>query len=323
MVLILDEPTVSKLANLDSIIADVEKALTQYSDKKTVMPPRYQLDRPGTPGTLRVMLATLPEPKAAGLKVLTGTAGKRAPNRTYFVVMLFDEDGSLLSIMSANRLTQLRTGAASAIATKHLARTDSKKIGLIGAGVQGLGQLEAITHILRIKSGYVHDVSNGQAQKAKATAQERFGVELDISKSADEVARQVDVLVTATTSNRPVFEASSVRPGAHINAIGSNMPSRREIDPTLLRRAKVFVDSIEQATKESGDLIEAISKDGYKVEEIRGELGEVIAGKKHGRTSRDDITLFKSVGIAVEDIAAAKSIYEQALRQGTGVELNL
>ena len=323
MVLILDEKAVSKLASLDSIIADVEIALKQYSEKTTLMPPRYQMDRPGTPGTLRVMLAALPELNTAGLKVLTGSAGKRTPEGTYFVVMLFDQDGSLLCVMSANRLTQLRTGAASAVATKYLARKDSRNLGLLGAGVQGLGQLEAISHVLRIQSGYVYDVKSEQAEKARRIALDQFKVALEVASSPDEVVQNVDVLITATTSNQALFDASAVNPGTHINAIGSNMPSRRELDVALFRRSKVFVDSIEQATKESGDLIEAMSRGSYKVDEISGEIGEVIAGKKAGRTNAQQITLFKSVGIAVEDVAAANTIYKSALRESAGIEIKL
>lgn len=323
MVLVLDEKAVSKLASLDSIIADVEIALKQYSEKATLMPPRYQMDRPGTPGTLRVMLAALPELNTAGLKVLTGNAGKRTPEGTYFVVMLFDQDGSLLCVMSANRLTQLRTGAASAVATKYLARKDSRNLGLLGAGVQGLGQLEAISHVLRIQSGYVYDVKSEQAEKARGIALDRFKVALEVASSPDKVVQNADVLITATTSNQALFDASAVNPGTHINAIGSNMPSRQELDVALFRRSKVFVDSIEQATKESGDLIEAMSRGSYKVDEISGEIGEVIAGKKAGRTSTQQITLFKSVGIAVEDVAAANTIYKSALRESAGIEIKL
>lgn len=323
MVLILDERSVSKLADLDSIIADVETALKQYSEKKTIMPTRYQMDRPGTSGTLRVMLAALPELQSAGLKVLTGSAGKRAPEGTYFVVMLFDQDGSLLCIMSANRLTQLRTGAASAVATKYLARKDSRNLGLLGAGVQGLGQLEAISHVLKIRSGYIYDVKGEQAEEARRIALDRFNVELEIAESPDKVAKNVDVLITATTSNKVLFDASAVNPGTHINAIGSNMPSRRELDTALFRRSKVFVDSIEQATKESGDMIEALATGSYKVDEISGEIGEVIAGKKSGRTNAQEITLFKSVGIAVEDVAVAYTIYKSALRHRAGIEIKL
>ena len=322
MVLILDEKAVSSLASLDSIIVDVEMALRQYSEKTTLMPPRYQMDRPGTPGTLRVMLAALPELNTAGLKVLTGSAGKRAVEGTYFVVMLFDQDGSLLCVMSANRLTQLRTGAASAVATKYLARKDSRNLGLLGAGVQGLGQLEAISHVLRIQNGYVYDVKSEQAEKARTIALDQFNVALEVAESPDEVVQKADLLITATTSSQALFDASAVNPGTHINAIGSNMPSRHELDVALFRRSKVFVDSIEQATKESGDLIEAMSR-GYKVDEISGEIGEVIAGKNAGRTTPQQITLFKSVGIAVEDVAAANTIYKSALRENAGIEIKL
>lgn len=323
MVLVLDEESVSKLVDVTSIISSVENTLKEYSEKRAIMPARYQLDRPESTGTIRVMLAASPASQAAGLKVLTGTAGKRAPDRTYFVIMLFDQDGSLLSILSANRLTQLRTGAASAVATRYLARRDSTTLGLIGAGVQGFGQVEAISHVMRIERGLVYDVSMQQTKKIQKIAADRLGLSLELAQSANEVAESSDVLVTATTSDHPLFNGSIVRPGTHINAVGSNMPSRVELDTDVLRKSRVYVDSLEQATKESGDFINAIAKGAYKPADIVGEIGEVIAGKKPGRTDSRDITVFKSVGIAVEDLAAAQTIYRLALREKVGVEIKL
>jgi len=322
LVLVLDEKLVSELANLDSIISDVERALKEYSERKSIMPPRYQLDRPGTPGTLRVMLASIHESKTAGLKILTGTAGKRRSDRNYFVVMLFDLDGALTCIMSANRLTQLRTGAASAVATKYLSRTNSQKLGLIGAGVQGVGQLEAITRVSNVRRGFIYDVSFDQANKAREMARSKLNLELELAKSPSEVASNVDILVTATTSTQPILDASVIKPGTHINAVGSNMANRREIATDIFKKGKIFVDSMEQASRESGDIISAISE-GYALNQICGEIGEVISGKKNGRESNEEITVFKSVGIAVEDIAAAQTIYNTAQSRKLGVEIDL
>jgi ornithine cyclodeaminase/alanine dehydrogenase-like protein (mu-crystallin family) len=323
MVMILNESDVNGLINMNSVISAVEGALKQYSEKNAIMPTRYQMEVPGTPGTIRVMLAALPESKAAGLKVLTGTAGKRMENGSYFVVMLFDPDGSLRCILSGNRLTQLRTGAASAVATKHLARKEAKIIGLIGGGVQGLGQLEGVCNVLKGQEWLIFDVIPQNAERTAKLALERFGLKLEIAKSADEVAARSDVLITATTSRYNIFNTDVIKRGTHINAIGSNLPSRRELDEKILNRSKVVVDSIEQSTKESGDLLEPISTGAYSPQKIYAELGEIIAGKKRGRENDEEVTIFKSVGLAVEDLAAASLAYSLAVKRNRGTEVTL
>ncbi len=305
------------------MIPIIEAVLRDYSEKRTIMPPRVKMDILGSPGTIRAMLAAIPDEKISGFKALTGTAGQRQPRGTYFVVMLFDTDGSVTCVMSANRLTQLRTGAASAVATKYLARKRSGVLGIIGGGVQGLAQVEAMGHVLRIEKVLVHDISAKSARRTEEFIQERLGWDSRIHDSPDDLVKQVDVLITSTTSSRPVFDGTKIKPGTHINAIGSNMPTRRELDVNTLKRSKVIVDSLEQAPKESGDLLEPVSTGEYSVEQIHGEIGEIISGKKMGRECESEITLFKSVGIAVEDVAAAQHIYRLALKSGAGKEFDM
>jgi len=324
MVLILTEDDVSRLAKIDDIINKIEGVLKDYSDKKTIMPPRFSMEgTAGTSGTIRLMLASIPHQKATGLKILTGSAGKRRAEGTYFLISLFDDDGSVRCIMSANRLTQLRTGAASAVATKFLARKDSKIVGIIGAGIQGQGQLEALSKVVSIQSGLIYDVVNQSATRMVDYAKNKLGIELKIGNSPDEVTKYSDVLVTTTTSKDPFLMPNMIEPGTHINAVGSNLPGRREVHETLLKRATVYVDSLDQVLKESGDLIAPISSGQYSAENISGEIGEVIAGRKPGRTSKEQITLFKSVGIAVEDLAVAELIYQEAVNEKLGKEINL
>lgn len=190
-------------------------------------------------------------------------------------------------------------------------------------GVQGLGQIEAVSQVMKMKSGLVYDISNEQAERIVKFAKERLSCDFDVSNSPEQLASKVDVLITSTTSTQPLFNGSIIKPGTHINAIGSNMPSRRELDVEILRRSKVVVDSLDQAPKESGDLVQPISHGEYDVGKIHSEIGDVISGRKLGRVTDDEITLFKSVGIAVEDIAVARRIYELAVKQGIGAELTL
>jgi len=324
MVLILTEDDVSSIANLDTVIPQIENVLRDYSDKKTIMPPRFVMEgASGSTGTIRLMLASLPSQKATGLKILTGTAGKRRTEGTYFLISLFDEDGSVRCMMSANRLTQLRTGAASAVASKFLARKNSKTVGIIGAGVQGIGQLEALKKVLPIQDGLVYDIISQSAVKMTEYSKNKLGLEMKVSSSLHDITDEADVLVTTTTSKDPFLTPELIRPGTHINAVGSNLPGRREIDGTLLKIATVYVDSLDQVLKESGDLIAPIATGQYAADKIAGEIGEVVSGRKSGRTSEEQITLFKSVGIAVEDLATADLIFQQALKLGLGTEIKL
>jgi alanine dehydrogenase len=323
MVLVLSESDVTRLADMKTMIPAIEEALRHYSEAKTIMPPRVKMDIPGTPGTIRLMLAAVPERQLSGLKALTGTAGKRSTKGVYFVVTLFDTDGSTICIMSANRLTQLRTAAASAVATKYLARKDSRIIGIIGGGVQGLAQIEGLSHVLEIGKILAYDLSAESSRKTAAFAHDELGLNCEVSTSPAELVRRADVLVTATTSNHPVFNGTAVRPGTHINAIGSNMPTRKELDLEILKRSKVVVDSLEQAPMEAGDLVDPISSGEYTIHQIHAEIGEIIIGKKKGRETASEITLFKSVGIAVEDVVAAQQVYELALKAGAGLDVEL
>jgi len=321
MVLILNERDVSDTVSIGDVIPVVEQALKDYSEKMTIMPPRYVMEIPDSPGTVRVMLAALPAGGVSGLKALTGTAGKRRENSSYFVIMLFESDGAVRSIMSANRLTQLRTGAASAVATKYLARSDSKVVGIIGGGVQGLGQVEGVCHVLRFEKGLVFDIAQSKAEQIVSFAEARLRIKFEVSPSPTDVVRNSDVLITATTATQPVVHGSDVKPGAHLNAIGSNTPTRRELDDQVLNKSKVIVDSLEQVLKESGDLIQPTNNRTYKKEQIYGEIGEIISGKKPGRLDNNEVTLFKSIGIAAEDVAAAQLVYSLAIRKGIGKEI--
>lgn len=323
MVLALSEDDVSRIANVDRVVKEVEAVLREYSERKTVMPPRYVMERPNSDGTVRLMLASIPSHESAGLKILTGTAGKREAGRTYFLISLFDRDGSIRCLMSANRLTQLRTGAASAVATKYLARRNSKTIGVVGAGLQGRGQLEAICRVASFESGFVFDVFGEAANKMVEYAKEKLNLDMKVETSPSNVAAHSDVLVTTTTSKEPFLSWDMIMPGTHINAVGSNLPGRRELQESLLGRATVFVDSLEQVLKESGDLIAPIAAGAYSADRIAGEIGEVISGAKPGRVSHDQVTLFKSVGIAVEDVAVADLIFREALKAGIGTEVKL
>jgi alanine dehydrogenase len=320
LVLILKETEVNQLLDMSSTISCLENAFREQSEKRFLMPER-QVFKPTDSAVVRVMAASIPKLETLGLKVLLGVPAKRKADSTYFVALLFSpEDASLLAVISAGRLTQLRTGGASAIATKYLARRSSAKVGILGAGVQGYGQLEGLAATTKLREAIVFDVDAARLRSLAERATAELGVNVKQAQQIEELY-QADVLSTATTSIKPLIFGGRLREGMHLNAIGSNAPNRQEIDHTVLLKSKVFVDERTQVLSESGDVVIPIKQGLYKPENIVGELADVITGKVKGRTSDSDITMFKSVGIALEDVAVARAAYDLAMRKGVGQEI--
>lgn len=323
MVLLLRETDLNSLIKMDSAISCLEKAFREQSERRVLLPERQFVQYDDSDAIVRIMVASVPNLQALGLKVLLGKPAIRKPGSTYFVIMLFDpKDASLLAVISATRLTQLRTGGASGVATKYLARSDSETIGLVGAGVQSYGQLEGVAAVTKLRGGIVFDLNETSSLTLIEKAKSNLGLELQQTSDLDDLY-SVDILCTATTSVKPVIFGEKLRPGMHINAVGSNAPNRQEIHESVLLKSKVFVDRKEQTLKESGDFLIPSGQGRYDVTSIQGELCDVLAGKIEGRRSKEDITLFKSVGIALEDIAVARLAYELGVRQGLGQEISL
>ena len=258
----------------------------------------------------------LPSLGFSGLKSYTSVAGV---NR--FVVLLYDGEGRLAAVMDADRLGQLRTGAASAVATRFMAREDASRLGVFGAGAQARAQIEAIRAVRPIEKVTVYART---ADKLKAFCREMAeatGIKIVPAAGPEAAVRDQDIVATATTSSEPVFQGEWLAAGVHINAVGSNCLSRREIDVETVRRsACVIVDSLEQARLESGDLERAAEEEAFYWEDAR-ELGLVVVGEFPGREDAGEITLFESQGVALEDVALAAEIYRRALEAGTGAKL--
>lgn len=322
MVLILTEADVNMLLDMGSAISCLEKAFREQSEKRFQMPER-QVFKATDSAVVRVMMASMPKLDTLGLKVLLGVPAQRKAGFTYFVVMVFDQDDAhLLAIISAGRLTQLRTGAASGIATRYLARGSISEVGIVGAGVQGYGQLEGIVAATQVDEAVVFDIDEPRVRSFAERAERELGIKVKQARAIEDVY-EAGVLCTATTSVKPLILGAKLREGMHLNAVGSNAPNRQEIDHTTLQRSRVFVDDTIQALKESGDLIIPIQDGTYKADSLAGELADVVAGKLKGRTSDSDITLFKSVGIALEDVAVGRAAYELALTKGAGQQIQL
>jgi alanine dehydrogenase len=322
MVRVLGEADVARAISMQDGVRLVEEAIRQHAEGETTLLPRLSLDLSGNGGTFRVMSASMPQMGVFGLKTLTGYPGKRLPGETYFAILLFSsENGALRSVMAAGHLTGIRTGAASGVAAKYLSREDAKVLGVFGAGVQAKQQISALIAVRPITLVKFFDVDRAKADALAARTQEEFGIKTSVVENAREAVSGSDLVVTATTARQPVFQGEWLEPGTHVSAVGANTPAKREVDAAAFQRSKIVVDFKDQALEEAGDLREVLRNGSITLDSIYAELGEIVTGKKGGRTSDTEITLFKSVGIAIEDIATAVYVLEQAELRDLGTPI--
>lgn len=315
MAIFLKESDVEALSSTKMAIEAVEQAFKLQGEEKVYLNPRRRCKFNNT-GMLHVMSSSLPDLGYAGLKCYTSLNGVFK-----FMVLLYKEDGQLVAMIEADKLGQLRTGAASAVATKYMARDDSSKLGVFGAGFQARAQIEAICSVLPIKNVMVYSRTAEKLKKFCKEMTETLGIEVRPAKTPEEAVKGMDIVVTATSSKEPVFKGEWLSKGTHINAIGSNFFTKQEIDAQTVKKcACVVVDSCEQAMLECGDLAIAAEAGAFYWEDAR-DLGLVVVGEFPGREDADEITLFESQGIALEDVALAIKVYEKAVEEGKGESL--
>ena len=225
-------------------------------------------------------------------------------------VLLFDaEHGALRFMADGDAITQIRTGAVSAVATDLLARPDAKRLALLGAGAQGRSHLEAMALVRRLTEVTVWDVRPENARRFAAEMAEKAGCPIRACSCAEEAVRDADIICTLTPSPTPVLESSWVKPGAHINAVGACSATARELSSDLVARCLLYGDSIESVEKESGDYLIPLSEGVIQKGHLRGTIGQLLCGETTGRTSAQDVTLFDALGLAIEDVACAKYLY--------------
>lgn len=317
MALFLSEEDVQQLFPMERALECVEASFRAQHSGKVVNRSRERILLPHV--SLHYMAAAIPEEKLLGMKIYTITSAAWR-----FVVLLFHaESGKLLTLLEADYLGRIRTGAASGVATKYLARPDACHVGLLGTGRQAQTQLEAAGKVRKITA--VKAFSRDEKRRSDFCREMTGRLQLQVEpvESAEAAVRFGDIVIAATTSREPVICGEWLRPGTHVNAIGANMPSRREVDESTLARASVIaVDSLDQAKEEAGDLIQGLSILRRDWEGVV-ELHAIVAGRPPGRSADEEITLFKSCGIALWDVAAAGYVYRQALAQGRGKQLKL
>ncbi len=312
-VLLLNEDEVRRVLTMDLAIEAVEQGLRKMALDEAHNIPRHRAVTDHA--MLHVMAATVKSLGVMGSKVYATSRKGQA----HFVVSLFDgKTGALLSLMQADHLGQVRTGAASGVATKYMARADAAEVGIFGSGKQARTQLEAVCKVRTVRRASVYSPNE---ERRKAFAQEmsqRLQVEVVPVARPEKAAEDMDVICTATTSRDPVLLGHWVGQGCHINAIGSNFLGKTELDVAVLRKcADVVVDSKDQARLEAGDFTQAIEDGALHWSDVR-ELGQIIVGRYPVRKKQADVTLFKSLGIAIEDVVVAGKVYQKALAEGVG-----
>ena len=326
MVLVLSRNDVKKLITMEQAIDAVGEAFAGFSRGEAAVPVRSVILIPEQQGWYGIMPAYLAGSGAMGVKSVTvyrGNPAKGIPATLGVNLLLDPTTGVPLAVMEAGYLTGIRTAAASGVATRLMASPEASELALIGAGAQGRFHLTAMTAVRPIRKVRVYDAIREAAEWFRQEIQPSTEVIIEVVGSPEEAMRGADVIVTTSTSKTPVVELAWLKPGAHINGVGSHSPDAREIAGEVMAKARVVVDSREAALKEAGDLLMPIADGLTTAEHFADELGEVVDGKKPGRSSVDQITLFKTVGIAVQDMAVAKLVYDRAVAAGvgTGVEL--
>lgn len=324
-ILILSAKEVATCLDMASAIEAMKGAFTQLSSHEAQVPLRTQMPIREAHGTALFMPVYLPRNQQIGLKTVTvfGDNPRNNLPLIHAMVQILDATtGKPLAIMDGEILTAIRTGAASGLATDLLAHDDAHTVTIIGAGIQGRTQLEAVCAVRPIKTAHVISRSRESAQAFARQMSEELSIEVMVTDPETALAAS-RVICTATTSLTPVFDDLMIKPGTHINGVGSYRPDMCEVPPETVKRARVFVDQIAGCCAEAGDLIQPISAGIITQEHIIAELGEVVPGKKPGRLTPHDITFFKSVGNAVQDLAVGTLILEKAKAMGLGTTVAL
>lgn len=309
------------LVNMNEVIEYAALALKEFSAERTVTPIRGSLSFAKEKNTALIMPSVAEGLKALGLKVVTVVPenkkiGKKTING---IVMLSDfQTGEPLALLEGSYLTMIRTGALSGVATKHLARHNAKVLCIIGTGEQAKGIAEAVFAVRDIEKVILYNRTEKKAYAFSQYIQERFNKPAYVHTNANEAISEADIIVTTTNASTPVF-SEKLQKGVHVNAVGSFKPNMQELPSHAIAQAtKVVVESKEAALEETGDLQVPVREGLFEASNIHAELGQIISGERAGRENDEDITVFKSVGLAVVDIIVAKYLYERAVESGVG-----
>ncbi|MBN1586544.1 MAG: ornithine cyclodeaminase family protein [Candidatus Omnitrophica bacterium] len=320
---VLSAAHIEKAVTMKEAIRYVEKAFIAYGRGQSRMPAKVYLDLPQFKGDFRAMPAFLSHPEIAGIKWVNvhPENHKRGLPAVMGIVLLSDpRTGTPLAILEGAYLTRLRTGAAGGVAAKYLARKKSRVAALVGTGAQAAFQLEALREQFPIEEVRAWGLRRGEA-KALLNSLSLGRCKAIACKDVESCVRGADIVVTQTPSRRPLVQAKWISPGTHINAIGADAPGKQELSAALLKKSRIWIDDWTQALH-SGEVNVPLRKKQIRKRDICGSLSEVVLGEKQGRLSDEEITIFDSTGLAIQDMSVAYAVYNRCKRNGIGVQLN-
>lgn len=323
--LLLTERDVRKVLPMPDLIAAMEGALTQFSAGAVSQPVRSVIEVGTDRAFFGIMPAALNDPPAMGAKLVTVYERNHhlgLPSHLATIILLDHATGALAAILDGRYITEARTAAVSAVSVKHLANPRARVLAIIGSGVQARSHLEAIRHVRDLSEVRVWS-PNTAHRDAFIADMSATGLRMRGEASAASAVRGADLIVLATSSRTPVIDSTDVADGAHIAAVGACRPDQREMPTALVARSRVFVDSRAAAAREAGDLLIPIGEGAIHEDHISGELGDLVGGRVAGRRSPEQVTIFKSLGLAVEDIVAAQLVVARARTAGLGQSISL
>jgi alanine dehydrogenase len=320
--ILLKQSDVKNIISMKEIIKALESGFKAHAQNQLQMPPKEYLFF--SEGDLRIMPCYVESSEKAGVKIVNvhpqNPLKKNLPTVMALIELVDPETGIPLAMIDGTWITDMRTGASAGVATKYLAKDDSKVVGIIGAGKQACTQLEALNSVMEIEEAKIFCRTCSSRSNFAKIASEKYGIDAKAVETPKDAVLNVDVLVTTTPSRKPLIEEDWVSPGTHINAMGADAPGKEELDNNLLKKSKIIIDSWEQASH-SGEINIPVSQGLITQDDIYATLGEIVAGKKEGREG-DEITIFDSTGLAVQDIVTAWEIYSRAIEKGLGQKID-
>ncbi|MEM4788700.1 MAG: alanine dehydrogenase [Ignisphaera sp.] len=325
-VLVLRDKDVEAILDIKKTIELVEIAFREKGLKRTQMPPKIYLFFDKYQGDLRAMPAYLEFLDIAGVKLVNVHPQNPVLYNLPTVmatILLFDpRSGKPLCVMNGTWITGARTGAAAAVAIKYLARLDSEVVGIIGTGFLAKFHLEAFSKVMNVRRVFIYDIVKAKAEKLAREYEQKLDARIYVVDTPKKAVELVDVLATLTPAKGPIVKDEWIHEGIHINAMGADAPGKQELDPEILKRAKIVVDDVEQASH-SGEINLPLSQGIITLNHIYAELGEIVAGIKKGRESEKEITVFDSTGLAIQDVIVAYHVYTEAVKKGIGIKIQL
>jgi alanine dehydrogenase len=326
LVLILTKGDLQEVLTMEETIRVLEEAFKEQANGGVVAPDRTSFSFAEVDGWIGIMPAYIGSLKAFSTKFVSIYRKNLAiglPTLMSTIILGDPKTGEVKSIMDGSFITAMRTGGLGGLAAKYLSREDAHTVGIFGAGIQARTQLIALDEVRKIEKVTVYDPVTSRAESFSQEMSDRINAPVKVSTNSADIVRNSEIVVTVSTSKDPVFDGKEILPGTHINAFGNFKPDERELDSQTVKRSKIIVDQRRAALAEAGDLLIPIREGTITENDILADFGEIVTGRKSGRTSASDITLFKSVGLAIQDCAASALAFSSASKKGIGTEVDL